>query len=202
MYILIMSFFVSCSGEQTHDKSTVYEKEFYSVLNDLIRMKLINASVLLSETTPISEVMWKEVATSLDSNQSLKGILSIAVAHELRAENLLDTAEINYMYKSIDSTKTMKIDSARVLIPIISARQLEKIFNEKSRKDGYEVMKQTYGTSCNINVSTPLFNSNFTKVILWIDYRCGWKRGQGYIFILEKRKGLWWLVEDIGTWIS
>lgn len=38
----------------------------------------------------------------------------------LRAEDLLDSAEILYMYNSIDSMKTMRIDSARVGVPTIS----------------------------------------------------------------------------------
>jgi hypothetical protein len=56
-YMLVMSLIVSCSGEQTHDRPAVYEKEFYSVLNDLIRIKLINTSVVQTETTPVYKAM-------------------------------------------------------------------------------------------------------------------------------------------------
>jgi hypothetical protein len=87
-------------------------------------------------------------------------------------------------------------------VPVISARELNHLFDGRNRKDSYKVMKQTYGTSCIIKASTPLFNSTYTKVILWIDYQCGWKHGQGRVAILEKRKGKWWLIEDITTWIS
>ncbi|MPR32931.1 hypothetical protein [Salmonirosea aquatica] len=203
MYLLIMGFFISCSKEQTHNESTIYEKEFYSVLNDLIRIKLINTSVIQAETTPVSKAMWQEIRNPLKINLlSDSTLLATKGMYALRAENLMDSAEIRFIYNSIDSTKTIRLDSAKVVVPTISVRKLNKVFNEINREEGYEVLRETYGTSCIIKVSTPLFNSTFTKVILWIDYQCGWKHGQGYIFILEKRKGKWWLIEEVGTWIS
>ena len=129
-------------------------------------------------------------------------ILSATGTYGVRAETLLNSAEIRYMYASIDSTKTMRIDSARVGGPTISGRKLKRIFNDENQRDGYEVLKGTYGTSCYRKTSTPLFNSDFTKAVLWIDYQCGYKHGHGDIYVLEKRKGEWWLIEEVGTWES
>lgn len=198
-----MSFFISCSGTNTHNKSTTYEKEFYSVLNDLIRMKLIHAAVILDETTLVTKIMWTQVVANRNVNVPTDGSnLAIQDTYGLRSQSILNSAEISYLYTAIDSMKIMRIDSAKVVVPTIPARELQRIFSGSNRKDGYEVMKQRYGTSCNIKVSTPLFNSDFTKAVLWVDYQCGWKHGQGYVFVLEKRRGMWWLIEDIGTWIS
>lgn len=156
-----------------------------------------------AQTMPVTKTMWKEITGHWETYPSTQvTILATTGTNRLRAENLLDSIEIRYMYNSIDSTKIMSIDSAKVVVPLIPAQELKELFNEKNQKDGYEVLKQIYGTSCIIKASAPLFSSNFTKVILWIDYQCGKKQGRGHIFILEKRKGLWWLIEDIGTWES
>jgi len=203
MFILMMSLFLSCFREQTSDKAEVYKDEFYCLLNDLIRMRLINTSVIQSETIPISKAMWKELAMSLDTNRALDGSALFTLGgYESRATKRLDSADIQYMYDAIDRVKTIQIDSAKVVVPLVATQKLKAIFSVNNRKVGYKVIKEIYGTSCHISVSTPLFNSDYTRVIVWVDYSCGWKEGAGHIFILEKRKDLWWLIEDIGTWVS
>ncbi len=198
-----MSVLFSCYQEQTASKSTVYEQEFYEVLNDLIRIKLLNTSVIQAETRPVTKTMWKEIAGPWETYSSGKEtIFATMGTRGLLTGNRLDSAEIRYMYTSIDSTKIMRINSDKVVVPLIPTQELNELFNENNRKDGYEVLKQIYGSSCFITTSSPLFNSNYTKVILWIEYQCGGKQGRGHVFILEKRKGLWWLIEDIGTWES
>ncbi len=203
-YLLIMRISVSCSQEQTHNQSAVYEQEFYAVLNDLIRIELINVSVIQQKTKPVYKTIFGEDSTS--NQPSLpppSGVIyyTSRTFADLITKDHLDSADAEYMYNSIDSTRTITIDSSKVVVPVILESQLMKVVR-RNRNKGFNLIKASYGTSCFIEVSTPVFNSNFTKVILSIDYQCGPKSGQGYKLLLEKKRGKWWLVAEVGTWVS
>lgn len=203
-FILIMNLCVSCAADQTPYKSTVYEQEFYSILNDIIRMKLIDVSVIHQKTKPVYRTVFGKDGFCEDpTSPPPPGIIyyDSRIFDDMIKKGRLDYADAEYMYKSIDSTRIITIDSSRVVIPVLMETQFIRVFR-RNRDKGYDVIKNRFGTSCFIQVSTPVFNSSFTKGILSIDYNCGPKGGQGYLFILEKRNGMWWLIEDMGTWIS
>lgn len=63
-YILVMSFFISCFFERTTNKSTIYEQEFSAILNDLIRMKLLNTSIIDVQTKAVTKTMFQEIITT------------------------------------------------------------------------------------------------------------------------------------------
>jgi hypothetical protein len=115
--------------------------------------------------------------------------------------NNLDTTDVYKMYKSIDSTKTFLIDPKRINLPIITRDQFLDFF--KAGNDlGYEKIKESFGTSCYIRVSTPIYNGDFTKMILFVDCCCGSVWGQGYEFFLIKDDDKWRVIEENGTWES
>ena len=105
-FILMIGLFASCFSKKTDNKLTTYQQDFYAMLNDLIRIKLLNTSVIKVQTRPVTKTMWKKIVTPWKTNLSNnETILSATGTYGIRAETLLNSAEIRYMYASIDNTK-------------------------------------------------------------------------------------------------
>jgi len=206
LLLFILSMIVSCKGKYTLDTDARYYEEFYNVLNDLIRISLTDVSVIMCETKPVYKTMWGNIPRPI--NDSIEPPPPGFISYDTNLFNYyvrwnrLDSADAAYMFQSIDSTKTFKIDPDRVLLPVLSKNKFAKIFQEKDIHEGYKRIRSEYGTSCFVIVSTPIFSKNYTKVLISIDYQCGPTWGQGYQFLMEKRNGLWWLVDYHGTWES
>jgi hypothetical protein len=208
--ILALIFVLSCSRKHEKTKKEIYYDEFYSVLNDLIQIRLPETAVIYVETTPVYK-------TRLGSFKLTNYRLSIPPPpppppppgniyydkdfFQTQIEKKqVDSSEAEYMYLSIDSTRILKIDSSRVEVPTISKLKFKEIFYKKDKSVGHTTLKHLYGKSCYIMVSTPVFNSIYSKAILSVSYCCGPKQREGFEFILEKKNGKWKLIEEIGTW--
>jgi hypothetical protein len=211
---LLLLFFVfttnfSYTRGQTSSVDEIYHREFYDVLNDLIRIRLTNISVIYCQTKPVYKTMWGNIPKpNFDTLNPPPPPPVGFIYYDTSSFNYyirwsgLDLSDANFMFKSIDSTKTFSIDSSKIIIPVLSKEKFLDLFKEKDIYEGYKEIRSIYGSSCFIAVSTPVFNKDFTKVLISIDYQCGPTWGQGYEFLLEKKNGKWWLVEDKGTWVS
>lgn len=211
-----MSIFMGFKTE-INNCETIYYDEFYSILNDLIRMRLIGVSVIKSETMPV----FKKWRGSNPGKPISEFNVNPCIA-QIKRKNL-DSIDAKYMYNTIDSTRVFKLDPEKVIISVITEIKFEEIFrNDDSLMDGFKILRadynhnklkeaynkleKTYGSGCFISVSTPIFNSSYTKAILFINYCCEPNtRGRnscGSQLILEKEKGKWRLIDDDLRWIN
>jgi hypothetical protein len=202
--IIVVTFsLTSCSRIQEKADNKLFYDEFYSVLNDLIRLRLPDVSVIKCETMPVYKTQWDTIPIYK---------YSIPPPHEIHCIDInsfntqierkhLDSIDAKYMYNSIDSLRLLKIDSNRVVLPVMSEPQFKEIF-VPHKTNGYNFIKVKYGSPCFIVVSTPVFNSKYTKVIILIDHHCAPLGGRGFEFVLEKRNGKWNLIEENVIWVS
>jgi len=204
--ILIINFSHSCT-DPNPKPDRLYIDEYYSVLDNILRFSIQDVSAISYETVLVYKTIW-----GLDSipNYSISPppppppmINYVDVRHikYVLKRNNLDTLDAYVMYKSIDSTKKFRIDQKRIAIPIITREQFLDFF-KSDIDEGYDKIRENFGTSCYIRSSTPIFNADYTKMILFIDCFCGSIWGQGYEFFLIKKDGKWSIIEENGTWES
>jgi hypothetical protein len=198
---------VSCSHSKK-SSSDEFHTEFYAVLNYITDTLLTDVSVMSSRTLRVIKPIQSPAEKLTDSatadnlpefNVIQYNWLSIYPFAERRN---LNKEDVDFMYKSIDPTRTFLLDSNRVKLPVMTEKKFSEFFQDSGINKGYERIKRKYGTSCYISVSTPVFNSNYTKVIISISYLCGPMWGNGYEFILEKKNGKWTIMDKYITWES
>ena len=206
--ILGLILLISCGRNQQGVNDKIYYDEFYSVLNDLIRFSFSDVSAISFETVPVIKPPWIPSSQSPDSvsvpepnsiNVICYNWLSFYSLAKLRD---LDSAEVDYMYRSIDSSKLFLIDSSRVCVPVITKSEFREFFQDSGINKGYKLIEKKYGSSCYVSVSTPVFNADYSKIILSVNYYCGPSWGYGYEFVLKKKKGKWRLIDQGITWQS
>jgi hypothetical protein len=205
LFIIIVVTFslTSCSRIQEKADNKLFYEEFYSVLNDLILLRLPDVSVIKYETMPVYKTQWDTIPIykySIPPPPEIHCIDINSFNTQIERKHL-DSIDAKYMYDSIDSLKILKIDSNRVYLPVMTEPQFKEIF-VPHKSNGYNFIKAKYGSPCFIIVSTPVFNSKYTKVIISIDYRCAPLAGQGFEFVLEKRGGKWNLIDENVIWVS
>ena len=205
MLINILLFVNICSLAQNISNSEKLNDNFYLALNEIIASKLKNVSTVKCETQPIFRTIWGNSPIPTNANTSppvpIEDLSWSFFMQEIESHQF-GSLEARYMYLSIDSTKYFKLDSTKVNRPLISKINFDKLFSGKDFEEGYIEIKKKYGSSCFIQVSTPVFNKNFTKQILFVSYCCGPVSGTGYVFILEKRKSKWIIIKTSINWIS
>lgn len=207
--VIIISILVAVNSCNRFEKSKVdFYKEFYSVLNDIIRFRLNNAKSIKIETLPVYRTGWGSMIPPSDTifpqPPPPPGYISyskLMFDRQLRLKNL-DSLDAAFMYNSIDSTKVIILDSTKLIIPVISRLEFNTIFNDSDLDVGYDKLFEKYGSSCFIQVSTPIFNSDCTKMIISISYMCGPLWGYGSLLVLEKKHGNWRIIDDYETWVS
>ena len=208
LLIIIYIICGSCSSIQPKEHDIQYYNEFYTIINDLIRYRFFNVSVIRSETKPVNREVKYDTQFTNDSTIPLPPPPPGLIYYDsnwfkvLFDRRHLSFSDKEYMYKSIDSTKTIIIDSSKIDLRLASKEQFEKIFEQDDMYEAYQSIKKAYGTNNFIIVSTPVFNSSYSKAIISIDYHCGPLCGQGYKFVLEKKNGKWKIIDEFYTWES
>jgi hypothetical protein len=208
-YILTTLVIIACKGERTADNNTPYFNEFYYVLNYIVISKFSGVTLIVDETTPVYRNMFGAYSIPKSDKDTPPpppppGIIYYDenTFDYLIYSGQLDSSEAKFMYNSIDSTITFKIDSSKVNLRLIPQNKLVEIFKNKSI-DGFEKynrLEKLFGAKCFIIISTPIFNSDLTKIILSIDYHCSPPDGVEYRFILEKRNNTWIMLNDEEIW--
>jgi hypothetical protein len=112
------------------------------------------------------------------------------------------SSEAKFMYNSIDSTKFFKIDSSRIIVRVFKKTIYDRIHQRNGLDLMYDELERIYGSSEFLMISTPIFDSTYTKAIISVDLHCGSLCGQGNEFILEKQRGIWRIITVYYTWES
>ena len=208
--ILILCFLTTCSPKSNNNRIDNTHVEFNQIVDEIVRYKLNMASVVLAETMPI----YKTIPTDSSNNNSQVSPPDMIIFTDyffdmMIKRNLIDSIDAEYMLSTIDSSMTLRIDSNIISKPTVSKNYIDNLFEQdiinlfkQDYKDAYICIEEQFGTSCFIEVGTPVFNKSKTNLILSIDYLCGYKNGVGYIFILKKVNGKWIIVEELQRWES
>ncbi len=208
-YLLIITILLAFNSCNRPERPKVeFNNEFYSVMNDIIRFRLNDAKSIEIETLPVYRTYWGSMTPPSDTlvpppppPQGFISYSKLMFDRQLRLNNL-DSLDATFMYNSIDTTKIIILDSTKLIIPTISRLEFNKIFDVDDLDSAYEKLCEKYGSSCFIQVSTPIFNSDYTKMIISISYMCGPLWGYGSVLVLEKKHGKWRVIDDFETWVS
>jgi hypothetical protein len=203
---------ISCKSNQV--SKDPYLNEFYEVLNFIIHNKYENASVIRIETKPIYKTLYGNYNKTNLQDYGLESLhypppppgdwiyfdreyfdFQVRFSH-------LDKVDAEFMYNSIDSTKTITLDSSSVKINVISIKTFRNIFNDTDLRDAYPLLKEKTGSACFLTTSAVIFNSTFTKAVIAVDCGCGPVSGGGSTFFLEKKDNKWIIIDERGRWVS
>ena len=169
--LLLLSNLISICGQDSK-----YYTEFYKALNTLVRLKYSRISLILDKS-------WEVYRTSYGLDYPKEKIDvppqppppgNIYYArwkfNYLVLSNKLDKKDIDYMYNSIDSTKIIILDPNRTSLHVIPYESVFKIFrnSEVDFKAADDSIQKLYGARKFIIVSTPIFNKDFTSLIITI----------------------------------
>ncbi len=177
--------------------------ELNTIVDEIVRYRLNRVSVIQRETMPISI----KVNRSSNSKTPPPPPPSDRIEY---SKNIFDSfiemktltkSDSEYMISSIDATKTYYIDSSKVSKKVASKAYLDSLFSSDT-DFAYDKIKEEFGTSCFIRVSTPIFNETMDKLVLAVDYYCGYLWGQGLVLVLEKKENKWMIIDERGTWES
>ena len=209
-YILIIVILTTCKEGKKTDINSKYYKEFYSVLHELVQKKFSNVSLIVGETTPVYKNMYGKFPVPRATKEippppPPPGIIYYDnnTFNSLTYSGQLDSADARFMYNSIDSTIVLKIDTSKSNLRVIPLTKLIEIFRNGAA-DGfekYDEIEKLYGSKRFIIVSTPVYNSTMSKMILSVSYRYGPPDGEDYRFVLEKRNnGVWSIISNEKIW--
>ncbi len=182
------------------------QKEFNQIIDEIVRYRLNTVAIVQEETIPINNHLPEDTGfiNEKDAPKTpANGMIEYSqdFFSTLIINNILTNSEAEYMYTSMDSALVVSIDSTLVSKPTLTKSEIDSLF-DYDIDYAYQYFEKTYGTSCFMRVSTPLFNQDRTKLLLSIDYFCGPLYGRGYVFILNKKDDKWMIVEELGTWES
>jgi hypothetical protein len=206
---LILSL-ISCKQDKVN-KHSVNNDEFYSALKELIKSEFPNVKMIVDESMPVyrnygnyPEPITTEKEPPPPPPPPGMVCYSRTTFNFFTIQYHIDSSDAKFMYQSIDSTKKIIIDSLKVNLKVIEHKKMQEIFNQKTElfSEKWEIFHEVFGEGCYIETSTPVFNSNFTKLILTIKKLCGPPDGEESTFILEKINDKWRVVEgnyDITT---
>ena len=197
----LTTFLLSCSiDDNERDKQT--NNELYAIINEIVKSGFSHVSVIQIETMNVYKDYKPKNINSIPEPPPPDFIyFSREKLAAFKIRGLIDSIDVNYMYEHIDSAKIYHLDSSKIIRPLISDKEKLLIFKSNIHA-GYQYLKDKYGSSCFMNVSSPLFNKDFTKAIICIDYCCGPLNGQGLIIVLHKKYNKWIIIDKFGTWVS
>jgi hypothetical protein len=212
LWIIMTLSLLSCKQNKVIINSINYD-EFYSALNELIKLEFPNVKMIVGETMPVYKNIFSYYPeTETGENEPPPppppppGIVyyNNTTFSFFAFQYNLDSTDAKFMFQSIDSTKKILIDSLKVNLIVIEKKKMQEIFSQKTElfSDKWKIFRETYGEGCLIEASTPIFNSNFTKLIITVKKNCGPPDGEESTFILAKINDKWRVVEgnyDITT---
>ena len=181
-----------------------YYDEFYSALNTIIRSKYKEISQITNVTLPVYRTPYGNESVNKDSAEvpppPPPGV--IYYNHNsfcyLTYNEQLDSMDVKFMYESIDSTKTFLIDPNRVQLRIIPAETVYEILrkSEGDFQEADDIIEKKFGSRNFIRVSTPIYNSNYSRIIITVTSHAGPKSSLGETFVMKKQNNVWKTVKS------
>ena len=192
---------VSCSRKMNSDNDKKYYDEFYSALNIIAKEKYPAVKLIVDKTesvfrNPYGNYPVPKISIESPPPPPPPGVVYYSVyAFMVFVDGTqLDSIDAHFMYQSIDSTKSFLLDSTKINLHSIPQSKIIEIYqaNKEDLTKRHKEIERIYGSKCFLEVSTPIFNSSFTKVLLTLECNCdSVVEEPNNCFILEKKGGKW-----------
>lgn len=179
--------------------------ELNLILVSLLEKELSHVSVVQKETELIYKAELKEFNETISlppPSNPTKSVYYFEFFEMLVESDYLDLVDAKFMFSQIDSTKSIVLNSIFSQKEMLSSIEIKELFNKMEIDSVYDYLYEKYGSPCLISVGYPLFNKSFSKCLLSVDEQCGSTDGQGGIYLFEKRKEQWFVLERFGRWVS
>ena len=202
----MITLLISCSSRMKNRPQDSNQKEISQIVDEIVRYRLNRVSVVQTMTMPVFKThpIYPDYIDTNDYPPPPVPPDMVYLTEDfflgLKERELIDSMDYKYMYSSIDSSIVFKLDSTKITKATLPKQYLDSLF--ENTEDAYDHLYNKFGTSCFIRVGTPIFNQTKTRLILAIDYYCGFLYGQGYIFILKKYNDKWLIIEELETWVT
>lgn len=204
--ILMTALLISCSSGIKNIPQDNIQKEISQIVDEIVRYRLNRVSVVQTMTMPVFKThpIYPDYMDTNDYPPPPVPPDMVYLTEDfflgLKERELIDSMDYHYIYSTIDSSFVYNLDSTIITKATVPKPYLDSLF--ENNDNAYDYLYDKFGTSCFIRVGTPIFNQTRTRLVLVIDYYCGFLYGQGYIFILKKYNNKWQIIEELGTWES
>jgi len=200
---LILQIITNCQILSGQDRK--YYDEFYSALKNLVRLQFPEISQITSTTlsvfkTPYGDYPFERGSIEIPPPPPPPGIVyyNLSSFEYFKYAFKLDSVDAQFMYHSIDSTKTITIDQKETHLKVIQTESYMDII--RRCKNNFEkadsIFESTYGSPNIISVSTPVFNSDYSWAVISISPRIKNKSTVGKQFVMKKKLGTWRIVKE------
>ena len=224
--ILLLFAFTFTSYGQTEKKRI--EDISIQLINDIIQSSDFsfqkNKLILIKEDSFARKIFNFSDTVMVDTTRRTKFRLSMADFIEIKTDtlNIIDkpyfywhknvipsketseftVEDIKFMKKQDKLNKKIIWDNRIKGSRILNATEIYNHFKANGANEGWKIFELKYSAHL-IEFSVPLFNKDYSKAVIVIDYSCGGLCGYGGIFLCEKKNGKWEITRSYGqTWIS
>jgi len=201
-YPSIFLLIISCSSVKLSAQDNTYYNEFYIALNSLVRSKYPKISLIIDSTwnvytTYYGEHSIPEVSAEAPLPPPVPGIIYYNrwTFKYLVLSDKLDSNDVDFMYKSIDSTKNFTLDQNKIGLHVIPWCKVSKMLRNSEGDLTDDIIEKTYGARNFVIVSTPIFNSEFSSLIITIKQHHGDVDLSGITYVMRKRGENWKIVK-------
>lgn len=202
--ILVLFGISGCSVNTEKNQKNNESEELFSILNNVILRKCPGPTILIDKTSPIYKNKYGFVDLSkVDKDNPPPPPPAITyydrnVLESLINENAITSDEAKYYYKSIDSTKTITFDSTKVNVNVVPFQKLEPLFRDKTKNllEVFTLVSEMYGAKCILSVSTPAFDSTYTKALITYTINCGSIDATEHLLVVLKQNNIWVQLEN------
>jgi hypothetical protein len=181
--ILILIILSSLPFVSFGQSNSDYETEEIKAINQFL-FKIIDGerlSAINKTDKPLLVYFQTKLECNLDKEASLKG--------EYKSNRLLRNIENNKLgTRIIDSTKIEKIDRIEI--------KFENIRNFATEENDLE---QVIGT---VSISRISFNKSLKKGFFYYNIYCGEDCGWGALVKIQKKNGVWEIIDYLSSWTS
>jgi hypothetical protein len=196
---LIILLLIVCHCSILSGQDRQYFNEFYTALNSLIRSKFKDISQITNASLPIFRTPYGNAPSENDSIEvpppPPPGVIYYDqyTFYYMTYSDQLDSSDVKFMYQSIDSTKTFQVDQNRISLKVIPAETVFEILrkSEGNFQGAADLIEKTFGSRNFIRVSTPIFNSDYSRIIITVTSFNGPKSSFGETFVMKKKNNSW-----------
>jgi hypothetical protein len=190
--LIIPSILVQLSAQDNK-----YDNEFYKALNSLVNSKYPKISLIIDSTWNVYTTPYGEHSIPKQTEDPPPPPVPGIIYYDrwtfkyLVISERLDSNDIDGMYKSIDSTKNFIIDQNKMGLRVIP---WDKVSISLRNQDGDftdDEIEKTYGARNFIIVSTPIFNADYTSLVITIKQHHGDEDLSGIMYVMRKRGESW-----------
>ncbi len=178
--------------------------EMYEIINEIIRYNYSDVDLVVLKLKSNQKDYTVYNPDSLDIIQTAlfdKALYSKNLFDFFINENMIKSADVDFMYNQIDSLETYCLDSTRIEKKSILGTE-KKILKENYGVDNIHELLKRMNANSYIELSIPLISKDNTKMFIEIEYFCGSLCGSNNLYLFEKSDNKWRIKYILLKWIS